>query len=89
MGPVGGYKESIPYIAIDLMDRANEVLREHWGYDAFRGPQARAIEAAAAGRDVLVVMATGGGKSLCLQVGGVPPPRPPCMCFPCDFMAIP
>jgi ATP-dependent DNA helicase RecQ len=44
------------------------VLREHWGYDAFRGPQAEVVDAALAGDDCLVVMATGAGKSLCMQV---------------------
>ena len=49
-------------------DTASEVLKRHWGHDAFRGPQAEAIEGAIRGRDVLVVMATGGGKSMCLQI---------------------
>jgi ATP-dependent DNA helicase RecQ len=46
-----------------------EVLKRHWGYDAFRGSQLAAIEAVVNDRrDALVVMATGGGKSLCMQV---------------------
>ena len=47
---------------------AEEALRAVYGYDAFRGVQADAIAAALAGEDALVVMATGGGKSLCYQV---------------------
>jgi ATP-dependent DNA helicase RecQ len=48
---------------------ADDVLKRHWGYDAFRGPQRAAIDAVVEqGRDVLVVMATGGGKSICMQV---------------------
>lgn len=43
-------------------------LRRHWGYDSFRTHQAEAIDAAIAGQDVLVVLPTGGGKSLCYQV---------------------
>jgi ATP-dependent DNA helicase RecQ len=45
-----------------------EVLREVWGYDAFRGEQAQIIDTVVAGQDALVLMPTGGGKSLCYQV---------------------
>ena len=44
------------------------ILREHFGFDAFRQGQDRAIEALLAGRNVLAVMPTGSGKSLCYQV---------------------
>ncbi len=44
------------------------VLREVWGYPAFRGLQAQVIEHVLAGGDGLVLMPTGGGKSLCYQV---------------------
>ncbi|NIP82019.1 MAG: RecQ family ATP-dependent DNA helicase, partial [Gemmatimonadetes bacterium] len=47
---------------------ARAVLRRHFGYADFRGAQAEAIGAVLAGRDVLVLMPTGGGKSLCYQV---------------------
>jgi ATP-dependent DNA helicase RecQ len=43
-------------------------LRENFGFDAFRPGQREACEAAVAGRDVLVVMPTGSGKSLCYQL---------------------
>lgn len=43
-------------------------LRELFGFDAFRGGQRAAVESIAAGRDVLVVMPTGSGKSLCYQL---------------------
>src|SRR6185437_2179100 len=43
-------------------------LREHFGFPAFRPGQREACEAALAGRDVLVVMPTGSGKSLCYQL---------------------
>jgi ATP-dependent DNA helicase RecQ len=45
-----------------------EVLAKWWGFDALRPLQADAIRAAIDGRDSLVVMPTGGGKSLCYQL---------------------
>src|SRR5919205_2451126 len=43
-------------------------LREHFGFAGFRPGQREACQAALAGRDVLVVMPTGSGKSLCYQL---------------------
>jgi ATP-dependent DNA helicase RecQ len=45
-----------------------DVLRRTWGYDSLRPLQEKAIDAALTGRDSLVVMPTGGGKSLCYQL---------------------
>ncbi len=45
-----------------------DVLRRVFGYDAFRGPQQEVVEHVCAGGDALVLMPTGGGKSLCYQV---------------------
>jgi ATP-dependent DNA helicase RecQ len=47
---------------------AHEVLREVFGFATFRGQQLAVIEHVTAGRDALVLMPTGGGKSLCYQV---------------------
>ncbi|NIH70014.1 DNA helicase RecQ [Modestobacter marinus] len=49
-------------------DRALEVLGRVFGYDAFRGPQREVVDHVVAGGDALVLMPTGGGKSLCYQV---------------------
>ncbi|MEA2403381.1 MAG: ATP-dependent helicase RecQ, partial [Thermoleophilaceae bacterium] len=46
----------------------NGALQQHFGFPAFRPGQREAVEAAVAGRDVLVVMPTGSGKSLCYQL---------------------
>jgi ATP-dependent DNA helicase RecQ len=45
-----------------------EILKKRWGYDAFKPLQREAVESALAGRDSLVVLPTGGGKSLCYQL---------------------
>ena len=47
---------------------AQVVLREVFGFETFRGDQAAIIEQVAAGGDALVIMPTGGGKSLCYQL---------------------
>ncbi|WP_438939164.1 DNA helicase RecQ [Cellulomonas citrea] len=45
-----------------------QVLHEVWGYPAFRGAQEQIVDTVVAGGDALVLMPTGGGKSLCYQV---------------------
>ena len=51
-----------------LLETARAKLREAFGYPAFRPGQERAIASILSGRDTLVVLPTGGGKSLCYQV---------------------
>ncbi|WP_045770395.1 DNA helicase RecQ [Xanthomonas albilineans] len=47
---------------------AHALLSRVFGYDQFRGPQQDIVEHVAAGHDALVLMPTGGGKSLCYQI---------------------
>ena len=51
--------------------RDPDALLAHLGYEGFRAGQREPVEAALAGRDSLVVMPTGGGKSLCYQLPGL------------------
>lgn len=51
-----------------MTSRARELLQTVFGYSDFRGEQAAIVEHVAAGNDALVLMPTGGGKSLCYQI---------------------
>lgn len=53
------------------MNDAAAALKRHFGYDDFRPGQRMLVEAVLGGRDVLGVMPTGAGKSICYQVPGV------------------
>ena len=52
----------------ELLARARAVLKRHFGYDDFRPAQRRVLASILAGRDVLGVLPTGAGKSVCFQV---------------------
>ena len=57
------------------LDHARAALHEHFGYPAFRPGQEAAVESVLAGRDTMVVLPTGGGKSLCYQVPALMLPK--------------
>ncbi|RZL38949.1 MAG: DNA helicase RecQ [Rubrivivax sp.] len=61
----------LPSPADDLQSAAHQVLSAVFGYTAFRGQQGDIVEHVAAGGDALVLMPTGGGKSLCYQVPAI------------------
>jgi len=57
------------------MEQAREVLNRYFGYPDFRPPQRPAIEAVLSRRDAVIVLPTGGGKSICFQVPALLFPR--------------
>ena len=61
----------LPYPPVDNATDSLAVLRRVFGYSAFRGPQQRIVERVCDGADALVLMPTGGGKSLCYQVPAI------------------
>ncbi|HMJ67278.1 MAG TPA: ATP-dependent DNA helicase RecQ [Cyclobacteriaceae bacterium] len=50
------------------MTSPKEILKQYWGYDQFRSPQEDIINAVLQKKDVLALLPTGGGKSVCFQV---------------------
>src|SRR3954470_2857643 len=54
---------------------ARLALKEHFGYPAFRPGQESAVESVLSGKDTLVVLPTGGGKSLCYQIPALMLPK--------------
>lgn len=49
-------------------NQARATFKQIWGYDDFRPPQAEIIRSLLSGKDALIVMPTGGGKSICFQL---------------------
>lgn len=71
-GPVPGIAylgdETAARYPVRMQERALEILHRVFGHPGFRGEQAAIVEHLASGHDALVLMPTGGGKSLCYQV---------------------
>lgn len=53
---------------MNYKQKLKETLKEYWGFDSFRPNQEDIMSAIVAGEDVLAVLPTGGGKSLCFQI---------------------
>ena len=51
-----------------MMTSPLDILKEYWGYSSFRPMQDKIVNTALAGKDVLAILPTGGGKSVCFQV---------------------
>lgn len=51
-----------------MLESPKEILRKYWGYSEFKGSQQEIIKAAINKQDVLALLPTGGGKSLCFQI---------------------
>jgi ATP-dependent DNA helicase RecQ len=56
---------------LSLENDPRAILHEIFGYERFRGPQAEIVDHVIAGGDALVLMPTGGGKSLCYQIPAI------------------
>ncbi len=67
-----GRRDAAPYSSpvnsSPVIERARELLRTVYGYPGFRGRQEDVVRTVTEGRDALVLMPTGGGKSLCYQL---------------------
>ena len=53
------------------MDTTNEILKKYWGFENFRPGQENIVKDVVSGKDVLALLPTGGGKSLCFQLSGI------------------
>ena len=50
------------------LNQARATFQQIWGYDDFRPPQGEIVSSLLAGKDTLIIMPTGGGKSICFQL---------------------
>jgi ATP-dependent DNA helicase RecQ len=66
-----GFAPTIGSILLISQSAPGAILHEVFGYEQFRGPQAAIVDHVIAGGDALVLMPTGGGKSLCYQIPAI------------------
>src|SRR6476646_376265 len=57
-----------PTVQPNLWNQAEQTLEKVWGYSEFRPPQGEIVQSLLAQRDSLIIMPTGGGKSICFQI---------------------
>jgi ATP-dependent DNA helicase RecQ len=65
------FPRTIPAILLPTSCAPTDILHDVFGYERFRGPQAAIVDHVIGGGDALVLMPTGGGKSLCYQVPAI------------------
>ena len=51
-----------------MIEQAQQLLKQYYGYDTFRPGQRSVLSSLLAGRDTVAIMPTGAGKSLCFQL---------------------
>ena len=66
-------------------EQAVQTLKTYFGYDTFREGQESVVESILEHRDVLAIMPTGAGKSICYQVPALMMPRITIVISPCCF----
>ena len=69
-----------------VKERLMDALREHFGFDSFKGNQEKIINSILSGKDTFVIMPTGGGKSLCYQLPALM--RPGCALIVSPLIAL-
>ncbi len=63
----GQFIPTVHHILACIVEKLRGILRQVWGFESFRPLQAEAMRSVVEGRDSVVVLPTGGGKSLCFQ----------------------